>query len=185
MGSPWFPSNFTYKEFTPDTYNVTWDLFVSTGSWSVDVSTRTMKYIDLGNPNFAPGISEVGWIHTNVSLHDLVPIAVIGMGDAVFEVIGELVYDLEGFGKIEVWVLEDIVFPNAIVWYEKSTGIMLNGSFIGPAVNYTFAFLDTNAHFEYYTPPGGGGGIPGYNIIFFVTVIGVFSLIVAFRKRKR
>jgi hypothetical protein len=177
------PSNFTYHEYEPDLYNASWSIMGSTGTWNVIVSKRRMINIDPFGPNWIPGTAEVGWIHTNVSLNDIVPIAVDGAGNFPFQIIGETTHDLIGFGKVGIWVLRNTIYPNATVWYEKSTGILIKGTFVWGGGNYTFDFIDTNAHFEYITP--AGGGIPGYNIVFLVSVIGIFSLIVTFRKRKR
>jgi len=66
-----------------------------------------------------------------------------------------LIYNLPGYGPVEVWVLEDLTVPGGIAWYEQSTGILLNGTFINSyGENYTFDFIHTNAEFTYTGPPG-------------------------------
>jgi len=91
------------------------------------------------------------WLFTNISLNDLVLIAVNGEGDHIFNVSDELIYYLSGFGWIEVWILEDLTTPGGIAFYEKSTGFLINGTFyyMGGIGNYTFDFVDTNVEFTY------------------------------------
>ena len=58
-----------------------------------------------------------------------------------------MLYNLPGFGVVEVWELEDLDQPGGIAWYEKSTGILLSGTFYltGGMDSYSFEFVDTNA----------------------------------------
>ena len=180
-GLPEVPSNFTYHnyQYLLDDYNVTWVSFLGgTGTWSVEASSRIMKYFT-GGPDFSPGAYEPTWIHTNVSLYEIVLIAIDANGDHIFNITGELVYDLAGYGSIAVWLLEDILNPNCTAWYEKSTGILIKGTFIWPGGNYTLELLKTNALFQYITPPG----IPGYNFFIFVTLCSVVSLVIIIQKR--
>jgi hypothetical protein len=176
--SPPTPSNFTFHEFMPDVYNVTWT--GGPGIWSVELSSRITIYA-LGPLTFGSGYHDPSWIHTNVSLNDLVPIAIDGVGDFAFQVTGELIHNLVSFGPIEVWILEEPIF-NSTVWYEKSTGILINGTFRWAGGNYTFDFIDTNAPFQYYTAPTG---IPGYDLFILISIISVLSLIFVIKKRKK
>jgi hypothetical protein len=95
------------------------------------------------------------WIFTDVSLGDKVLIYSIWDGDHIFEISGELIYDLPSFGPIDVWILQDLADPNATAWYEKSTGILLNGTFYyNGGFNYLiFDFINTNVEFSYALPP--------------------------------
>jgi len=136
----------------------------------------------MGALHFGSGTHEPAWIHTNVTLNDLVPIAMDGVGDYMFNITGDFIYDLVGFGLIEVWILENLA-TNSTAWYEKSTGILIKGTFIwGVGSNYTLDFIDTNALFQYYTPPAG---IPGYDLVLFAIIIGVVSLIMVIYKRRK
>jgi len=56
----------------------------------------------MGALHFGSGTHEPAWIHTNVTLNDLVPIAMDGVGDYMFNIKGDFIYDLVGFGLIEV-----------------------------------------------------------------------------------
>ena len=123
-------------------------------SWMLDSSTRVVS----GGTAFPDGAHTPNWIFTNTSLHDSVLIGVPVDGDHVFYVARDLIYNLPGFGPVDVWELEDLV-TSGIAWYEKSTGILLNGTFFstvtpGPYNNYTVHFIDTNADIILAIPPG-------------------------------
>ena len=126
--------------------------------WDVDIQTRIMSN-NVGDPTFGDvfydGNHDPGWIFTDVDLGEIIPIATILGGDHLFNVTDELIYDLPNYGPVGVWVLEDLSNPNAIVWYEKSTGILLNGTFhIIEDAYYTYDFRNTNVEFTYAIPPG-------------------------------
>ncbi len=153
----YFNTNFTYALFTGDLYYESFGQeymgsHMST-TWVVNALTRLMS----GGSGFGDGAHTLGWIFTNVSLYDTIPIAVDGEGDHDFYVARELVYDLPGFGLVGVWELEDLTQPGGIVWYEQSTGILLNGTFIydAGAMNYAFNFVDTNAMLTIIDVPPG------------------------------
>lgn len=147
--------NVSYLGYSVNTYNVTMDVtMVGTGSWSVDTTTRIWSYVDSGGPNFLPGIHTLFWINTSVVLGDHVLIAVDGEGDHTFEVINSINLDYPSFGPISVWELEDLDGHGGIVWYEKNSGILLNGTFVygGGLDQYTVEILDTNANIGYLLP---------------------------------
>jgi hypothetical protein len=139
----------------------------------------------IGGLSFGSGTHTPLWIFTDISLGNVISIAVDAENNHNFIVADELTYELPGFEKVGVWVLEDLTVPGGIVWYEKSTGILLNGTFFfgGGSFNYTFDIFDTNVDFN--VDSGSRGEISGYNIVFFVAVIGVFSLIITLRKKKK
>ncbi len=140
-------SNFTYTPYTSSLYHETFGMdYMGTHisyTWILDPLTRLMS----GGSMFGDDCHTPAWIFTDTSLYDTIPIATDGEGDHDFYVARELVYDLPGFGPVGVWELEDLTQPGGIAWYEKSTGILLNGTFIylAGAYNYTFDFVDTNA----------------------------------------
>ncbi len=168
-----YNSNFTYTPYTDGLYHETFGAeymgsYVSL-SWFVDPLTRLMS----GGSMFGDNCHTPGWIFTDTSLYDTIPIAVDGEGDHDFYVARELVYDLPGFGPVGVWELEDLTLPGGIAWYEKSTGIFLNGTFIYSAGmnNYTMDFIDTNAMLAIIGQPGdftlsSNAGNPDNNGIF-------------------
>jgi len=149
------PSDFTYSYVSGDIFHVDW--YMDEGGspshmyWDVDSQTRIMENSGGDGWQFGDGVHTPIWIFTDVSLGDEILIAADAEGDHLFSVAGELIYDLPGFGLIEVWELEDLTTPGGIVWYEKSTGILLNGTFYyaGGAGWYTFDFIDTNVEFTY------------------------------------
>jgi C1A family cysteine protease len=151
-----YNTNFTYTYLTGSLYQVSFGIeyggITTTYTWMVDALTRVMS----GGSVFGDGSHTPAWIFTNTSLFDTIPIAVDGEGDHDFYVARELVYDLPGFGQVEVWELEDLNLLGGIAWYEKSTGILLNGTllFSGGAYNYTFDFVDTNAELNIIEKPG-------------------------------
>ncbi len=150
-GSGSGPSNFSYSYDSGDIFSVSWNNWMGSGSWDVNRQTRvTSNSIGM---YLGDGYHTPAWIFTNALLYDIVPI-VIPYGDHNFNITGELVYDLPGFGLVGVWILEDLTVAGGIAWYEKSTGILLNGTFLaGPLNNYTFDFVDTNVIFTYLNPP--------------------------------
>ena len=120
--------------------------------YDVDSDTRIMTN-HWGDVVFAAGHHDPGWIFTDTNLGDDIPIALMGSEEHIFNVIDELIYDLPGYGLVEVWVLEDLTIPGGIAWYEKSTGILLNGTFIASwGEFYSNDFVDTNVEFTYYQP---------------------------------
>jgi peptide/nickel transport system substrate-binding protein len=152
FGQPgtFYDSTFSYTPYTGGLYNESFEIVgMITYEWQVDPATRIMS----GGSMFGDGAHTPAWIYTNTSLYDTIPIAVDGVGDHNFYVARDLIYDLPGFGLVGIWELEDLTQPGGLAWYEKSTGILLNGSFIynGGMYNYTFEFVDTNANFTYIT----------------------------------
>jgi len=147
-----YPSMFSYSYYSGSLFIETWDIMGFSFLWYVDSQTRLMS----GGSIFGDGTHTPAWIFTDVSLGDEILIAVDAEGDHLFSVAGELIYDLPGFGPVGVWVLEDLDLPGGVAWYEKSTGILLEGSFYyaGGAGLYTFDFVDTNVEFIYAVPPG-------------------------------
>jgi len=147
-----YNTNFSYISCQDGLFYETWSVEGEGAyQWYVDPSSRLMSGGSLFGDNFHTPI----WIFTNVSLGDTIPIAVAYDADHIFNVTREFIFDLPNFGPIGVWELEDLTQPGGIAWYEKSTGILLNGTFIFNAgiYNYTFDFVDTNAQFEYLSPP--------------------------------
>ena len=145
-----YASNFTYSYYSEDLFNVNLDVYIYQGSWKENVTTRIMSDSQ-GNAYFGDGDHTPVWIFTNVSLGDTVSISVGGEGDHIFNISDSKTYLLSGFGEIEIWVLEDLTEPGGYAWYEKSTGILLNGTFYyyNGSYYYTFEFIDTNVKFSY------------------------------------
>jgi len=150
------PSHFNYSFVSGDIFHLEWVMPSQTMFWDVDVKTRIMQGSS-GGLAFGDGFHTPIWIYTDLSIGDQTVIAVDAAGDHLFEVTSDLIYDLPGFGPVDVWVLEDLTLPGGIARYEKSTGILLDGIFFfdnyGPLLNYTFEFVDTNVEFT-YVPPG-------------------------------
>lgn len=143
-----YETTFSYTPYTGGLYNESFDVGgMGSYVWQVDPTTRIMS----GMAIFGDGAHTPAWIFTNTSLYDIIPIGVDGEGDHNFYVARELIYDLPGFGFVNVWELEDLTEPGGFAWYEKSTGILLNGTFSygGGLSYYIFEFIDTNANFQY------------------------------------
>ncbi|MFX1497938.1 MAG: CARDB domain-containing protein [Promethearchaeota archaeon] len=129
-------------------------LLADAGYWDVDSQTR-LTSDSAGSFSFGSGTHTPIWVFVDMALGDLIPIAVDAEGDHLFNVTGEFLYDLPGFSLVDVWILEDLTMPGGIAWYEKSTGILLNGNFFyaGGMGNYTFDLVDTNAELNILEPP--------------------------------
>ena len=148
-------TNVSYAGYSINTYNTTWDIIsISAGHWLVDTTTRCMSNVSVTLPHFLPGNYTPFWIFTNVSLGTNVSIAVDSEGDHIFEVKNSINSEFPGFGPISIWELEDLDGNGGVAWYEKNTGILLNGTFMfaGGASNYSLNLVDTNAIFEYLLP---------------------------------
>ncbi|HUX99753.1 MAG TPA: hypothetical protein VMV49_09385 [Candidatus Deferrimicrobium sp.] len=89
------------------------------------------------------------WIFTNVSLGDTIRLAPFVEPDHCFNVSGAVIYEYPGVGPVEVLVLEDLTQPGGVAWYEKSTGLLLNGTFYydGGLKCFIFNLTATNAEF--------------------------------------
>lgn len=272
-----YPLEYLYSYVSDGIFHVDYSLYVGglpqTGYWDVNSQTRVMTN-SYGGISFGSGTHTPLWIFTDISLSDVIAIAVDAEGDHNFIVSDEVTYDLPGFGSVDAWVLEDSTVPGGFALYEKITGILLNGTFFfsGGANNYSFELFNTNVFVksltvalpdsssscavgtsedicwtshgliynvkielykddafvmvissntpndglyswaipsnlatsnkyqikisdvadpsvsdfsEYFEIKASEGGISGYNIIFFVTILGVFSLIVTLRKKRK
>ena len=118
---------------------------------------------------------------TNLTLNDTVPIAVSIIGDRTFNVTDELSINFPGFGSLDIWVLQDITWPSRIAWYEKSTGLLLNGTFPNFLDDYNLTLTATNMFSD---DNGGGGGIPGYSLFAFIPLTIIITFVII-RKQKR
>ncbi|MFX0043698.1 MAG: S8 family serine peptidase [Candidatus Hodarchaeota archaeon] len=160
---------------------------VQTGYWDVNSQTRIMSS-SYGGFSFGSGTHTPLWIFTDISLGDEISIAVDAEGDHTFKVSSELDYNLQGYGNINVWVLEDMDIPGGWAWYEKSTGILINATFnyYGGIYFYKFGLVATNTAFQYYAPSAGD------NILLILAITGaiaigvvvVVAVIIIVRKRR-
>ena len=174
-----FISNFSYSHVSGSLFDQTWNQGgMGEATWLVDIQTRIMS----GCVGFVDGSHDPVWIFTNASLGDTIPISVNGEGDHPFNVSDVLVYDLPSYGLIHVWELEDLTIPGSIAWYEKSTGLLINGTFFynGGANKYTFSFIETNVFSA--EGDGGDGAIPSYNLYIVIGLVCIVSIIL-FKKR--
>lgn len=183
VGPIGFLSNFSYFEDPIGTHNVTWTVIaLGAVSWNEYIANRTI--FNNGGMGFDEGSHTPVWIHTNIAINDIIPITVDGVGDHNFQVKRKAVHNLTGFGWIEIWILQDLANASSEIWYEKSTGLFIQGTFIFGAQNYTLEFVDTNAAFTYVGPPSSGG-IPGYNLFLIIGLLVVIPLfLIRFKKRK-
>ncbi len=134
------PAQFSYIYLGGNIFNETWTGNMST--WQVDNKTRVMS----GGSYFGDGDHTPAWIYRNVKLSETIPIATILEGDHNFTVVGETTHSFPGYGDLDIWILQDNTYPDAIVWYEKNSGILLNGTFVhlGGTNEYTFDFVLSN-----------------------------------------
>lgn len=147
-------SNFSYTHISGNDYNVYWDTFVGDIVWDENLGTRVINNSD--GTFFIDGTHAPIWIFTNSTLGQVIQIAAGASGDHPFNITREFVYNLPGFGAIDVWQLEDLSFPGGIALYEKSTGFLIKGFFpVVPAFNYTLEIVTTNLLFDYTTPDSG------------------------------
>ncbi len=147
-----YGTSFTYTQLSRTGFHVNCDvlylgqLYVSS-SWDEDASTRTIDNSTGSGLNFGDSNHAPMWIFNILQVGDIVPIAVIRDGDHLFNVTGDTILDLPGFGVVEVWILSDLTYPGGLAYYEKNSGILIWGHFyyLGGAGEYNFDFGATNA----------------------------------------
>ncbi|MFW9940072.1 MAG: hypothetical protein ACFFFT_03465 [Candidatus Thorarchaeota archaeon] len=175
-------SNISYIEDPIGIYNVTWSVaMMGSVSWNEEIANRTMFNSMVGG---SEGAHTLVWIHTNVDLSDILPIMVDGEGDQNFEVIGDSIHKLIGFGYVEVWILQSSLYPASEILCEKSTGLILEGFFVFSTGNYTLKFVDTNANFTYVGAPDTSK-IPGYNHLLLIGFLIVVPIIILRIKKRK
>lgn len=170
---------FSYVHDTGDLYNVTWWNQQPAGSfpWVENIQTRL---ISNSYGPFGDGNHTLIWVFTNLSIGDLIPIVVSGEGDHSFNVTDELTVNYPGFGSLNVWVLEDLVYSTH-VWYERSTGLLINGTFQRSVGSLNYTLTETNM---FSTQSGAGSGIPGFEIFLVLPIISIVSMIILRRRKK-
>lgn len=176
-----YNTSFSYVHDSGDLYNVTWGILQPAASftWLENIQTRLISNSNAAA--FGDGNHTAIWVLTNLSIGDLIPIVVVGEPDHTFNVTDELTVNYPGFGNLNVWVLEDLIYSTH-AWYERSTGLLINGTFQRSVGNpIIFTLTDTNMF-----PPqsGGGSGIPGFEIFLVLPIICIVSLIILWRRQK-
>ncbi|MFX1589782.1 MAG: CARDB domain-containing protein, partial [Promethearchaeota archaeon] len=183
-----FIMQYEYSSLSERNFHIDYSLYngsilLQKGYWDVDSQTRIMTD-SYGGFNFGSGTHTPLWIFTDNSLGNEIPISVAG-SDHTFNVSDDLIYNLSGFGLVEVWVLEDLDFPGGIAWYEKNSGLLLNGTFLYElgmtTVNYSLTLVYSN----YFEVDGERNGIPGYNLLFIIASLGIIILLSAKVKFKK
>ncbi|MFX1304742.1 MAG: hypothetical protein ACFE9X_15420, partial [Promethearchaeota archaeon] len=171
-------SSFTYSYDSGTLYNVTWRDQGGgiIASWLEDTQTRL---ISSSSGAFSNGAHTPLWIFTNVSIGNSTSIAVGDIGDHPYTVTGETLVNYPGFGNINVWILQDDWYAT-LAWYEKTTGLLINGTFQWFAGFYTLDLTKTNM----FSPSGGPGVIPAFEILLVLPLIGIITFLVLWRRRK-
>ncbi|MFX1419128.1 MAG: hypothetical protein ACFE9N_09440 [Promethearchaeota archaeon] len=171
-------SRFTYEYHSGTLYNVTWWIQGNPipGTWLEDTQTRLTSNSS-GGTTFYDGVHTPVWIFTNMSLGNSTIIVVDGGFDHPYTVVDEAVANYPGLGTINVWVLEDDWYSTH-AWYEKTTGLLINGTFQWFMGSYTLTLTETNI----FSPRGGG--IPGFEILLVLPLIGVISFFILLRRRR-
>jgi subtilase family serine protease len=141
------PTEFIYSYVSEDLFHIDADLnFTNQIYWDVNPKTRIMEKSGGDIYRFGSGVHTPMWIYPDMSLGNQILIAVDGEGDHIFNVSSESTIVLPYFGTKDVWVLEDLTSPGGIAWYEKSTGILLNGTVLfGGSITFKWEFVFTNA----------------------------------------
>ena len=176
-----YNTGFSYVHDSGDLYNVTMGILEPAASltWLENIQTRLIS--NSNSVAFGDGNHTAIWVFTNLSIGDLIPIMVIGDFDHTFNVTDELTVNYPGFGSLNVWVLEDLIYSTH-AWYERSTGLLINGTFQRPIGNpIIFTLTDTNM---FLPQSGAGNGIPGFEIFLVLPIICIVSLIILWRRQK-
>jgi hypothetical protein len=120
-------TNLTYAHVSGDLYHAEWAWGGSinlTGSWDVNIDTRIVSNMQVFGPD--NGCVSSFWIPTDVSLHDQVISSCAYAFNNTYDISAERVIPY-GDISIEVWEITDAA--NTKVWFEKSTGLLVNGTF--------------------------------------------------------
>ncbi|MFX0021022.1 MAG: hypothetical protein ACFE9S_01755 [Candidatus Hermodarchaeota archaeon] len=170
--------SFTYIYDSGTFYNVSWREpgIGITSTWREDTQTRLISDATGG---FGGGSYTPIWIFTNMSIGNSTTIVVDGGFNHPYTVVNESVGNYPEIGNLEVWVLEDDWYSTH-AWYEKSTGLLINGTFQWFGGSYTLTLTETNMPF----PTGGGPGIPGFEIFLVLPLIGIITLLILQRRQK-
>jgi hypothetical protein len=138
-----YDTNVSYNFKTGNIFTATWDLMIMTSTWDINMNDRIMTNVI--NPVWLPGTHTPFWVHTDITIGDILNITVDGIGDETFIVSNEFYIDYPAVGSVGVWELHGITTPESIAFYEQSTGILLNSTFFYNNYNYTLELIDTNA----------------------------------------
>lgn len=174
-------SYFTYTQVSDNLLRVNWAHVGGTSSWIENKQTRSTSNSS-GSYGVRNGSKAFLWLFTNISLGDLILIAVDGIGNHLFNVTDDLCCNYTGIGEVDVWVLQDLSY-SGVAWYEKSTGTLLNGTFAWYSANsYKFSLISTNI-FSYYQDQKNGGEILEYALFIFLP-LGVSIIALATLRRR-
>jgi ABC-type transport system substrate-binding protein len=136
--------NYTYISGNTFLVNESWSLMPYRGSYEINNQTRqvtNIRYWRMFWGDYTPY-----WIFSNQSIGDLLYIAVDGVGVHMFNITSETTINLPGIKDFNAWVLKDLSEPNTNALYDKTTGILLNGTFFfySGTANYTMTLDATN-----------------------------------------
>lgn len=177
------PSTFNYVHDSGDIYNVSWERpYLAPSFWQENLQTRLTSNVSGYGINFGNGVHTPIWVFTNITLGDTIPIAVGGIGDYSFNVSDEIEIMYPGFGSLNVWVLQEFINPSRIAWYEKSTGLLINGTFPNFLDDYNLTLTATNM-FSHYQPPSNG--IPGYTLVVLLPLTVLMTVLVIRKWKKK
>jgi len=177
------PTSFEYAHDSGDIYNVTWLRNNSApGLWQENFQTRLTSNVEGIGLSFGNGVHTPVWVFTNITLGDTIPIAVDGAGDYSYNVSDEITFSYPGYGNLNIWVLQGLIYPTSLVWYEKSTGLLLNGTFLSFIEDYNLTLTETNI-FSHYQPPSEG--IPGYSLAVFLPLTILMTVLVLRKSKKK
>jgi len=176
-------SSFNYAHDSGDIYNVTWWQNGSLpGLWQENLQTRLTSNVVGTGTNFGIGVHTPVWLFTNITLNDTISIAVDGAGDYFFNVSDEKTVSYPGFGSLDIWVLQGFVYPASFVWYEKSTGLLINGSFFSFLADYNLTLTETNMFSHYQT---SSDEIPGYSLVVVLPLTILMTILVLKKWKKK
>ena len=167
------PTNFTFTKKSSDIFHVVWEYGGSIdmiGSWDVDVSTSIVSNMLMFGPDV--GTHNHAWIWTDVSLNDQVLIFnFFSNSDHLLNITGEAMH-----GSMEVWQLEDD--EGSVVWYEKTQGFLVNGTFRYSSDWQKYTFVSVSV-------PNPNQGIPGYNYLLILGIITIISIILMKKQKTK
>lgn len=184
-----FPTTLTISRISDLTYHVGWRWEGrGTGHWDVTLSTNIVSNRDGHAPH--DGKHNWAWIYNDSSLNDHITLYSFskqietGDGDTVFTITGE--YNITGGtmdDSMEIWELTDA--HGSVLWYEKSKGFLVNGTFQYLSNWEKLEYLETNAFSSPEEEVEEEGVIPGYNYFFLIGLLLVSAIVILKNKSIR
>ncbi|MEJ2248461.1 MAG: ABC transporter substrate-binding protein [Candidatus Lokiarchaeota archaeon] len=122
------PLDFEYLKLNDILFNVSFTANLTIfGGWQENVETRMMN--NTYGANLGDSCHTPLWIPTNIKMGYYISISNVMGVDQFYEVVDQGNYNYFGNQMLDYWELHNLRDSSLNLWYEKSSGILLNGTF--------------------------------------------------------